>query len=193
MESAIQIFVAVNFFVIGLSHIIQRSIWIEYFAKLHSLGRLGPTAEGFLYLNFGALIIAFHNVWTIPEVVLTLIGWFQILKAQLRFVAPAAVLRIYEKMRPERAWQIQMAGGFLLALSAFFVFLALKGHVKLQPFLEQSFSSQALSQSIEADSQSGWIDARLIGDFDRTVTLQSSFDQIAFVGAQVLADLMNSI
>jgi len=27
-------------------------------------------------------------------------------------------------MRPERAWQIQMAGGFALALSAFFVFLA---------------------------------------------------------------------
>ena len=124
MEKEIQVFVAVNFFVIGLSHIFQRSAWVDYFAKLHSLGRLGPFAEGFLYLNFGALIVSFHNVWTFPEVVLTLIGWTQVAKALFRFVAPAAVLRIYERMRPERAWQIQVAGGFALVLSAFLVFLA---------------------------------------------------------------------
>ena len=122
MEKAIQIFVAVNFFVIGLSHIFQRDVWVAYFAKLHSLGRLGAFAEGFLYLNFGALIVSLHNVWTFPEFVLTLIGWAQISKGLLRFVAPTAVLRIYERMTPERAWQIQIAGGLMLALSAFFVF-----------------------------------------------------------------------
>lgn len=124
MEKAIEVFTSVNFFVIGLSHIFQRSAWIEFFAKLHSLGRLGPFAEGFLYLNFGAMIVSFHNVWTGPEVVLTLIGWLHLLKALFRFVAPAAVLRIYERMRPERAWQIQVAGGGLLALAALFAFLA---------------------------------------------------------------------
>lgn len=124
MGSKIEVFVAVNFFVIGLSHIFQRSAWVEYFAKLHSLGRLGPFAEGFLYLNFGAMIVSFHNVWTFPEVVLTLIGWVHVSKALFRFVAPAPVLRTYEGMRAERACQIQMAGGFLLVLSAFFVFLA---------------------------------------------------------------------
>ena len=96
---------------------------MEYFAKLHSLGRLGPIAEGFLYLNIGALIVSFHNVWTVPEVVLTLIGWAHVAKALFRFVAPAAVLRIYGRMGPERAWQIQMSGGLLLVLSAFLVFL----------------------------------------------------------------------
>jgi hypothetical protein len=124
MERAIQVFVAVNFFVIGVSHICQRSAWVEFFAKLHNLGRLGPLAEGFLYLNFGALVVSFHNVWTFPEVVLTLIGWVHILKALFRFTAPAAVLRTYERMGMERAWQIQVAGGFLLAISAFLVFLA---------------------------------------------------------------------
>jgi hypothetical protein len=128
VERAIQVFAAVNFLVIGLSHVFQRSAWVEFFVKLHSLGRLGPFAEGFLYLylNFGALIVSFHNVWTFPEVVLTLIGWTQVVKALFRFVAPTVVLRIYERMRPERAWQIQMAGGALLALSAFFVFLAFR-------------------------------------------------------------------
>ncbi len=136
MEKAIQVFVAVNFFVIGLSHIFQRNAWVEYFAKLHSLGRLGPFAEGFLYLNFGALIVSFHNVWTVPAVVLTLIGWAHVSKALVRFVAPAAVLRMYQSMGPERAWQIQMAGGLLLALSAFFVFLAFQ-----EPLLRDGPSS----------------------------------------------------
>ena len=133
MEREIQVFVAVNFFVIGLSHIIQRSAWVEFFAKLHSLGRLGPFAEGFLYLNFGAMIVSFHNVWTFPEVILTLIGWVQVSKALFRFVAPAAVLRIYERMRPERAWQIQIAGGVALALSAFLLFLAIQETSELVP------------------------------------------------------------
>ncbi len=124
MEQSVQVFVGVAFIVIGLSHIFQRSAWVEYFAKLYSLGRLGAFAEGFLYLNFGALIVSFHNVWTVPEVVLTLIGWVHLLKALVRFVAPIAVLRMYQKMGPERAWQIQLAGGFLLVLSAFFLFLA---------------------------------------------------------------------
>ena len=33
MERAIQVFTAVNFFVIGISHILQRSVWVEYFPK----------------------------------------------------------------------------------------------------------------------------------------------------------------
>ena len=129
MENEIQVFVAVNFFVIGLSHIFQRSAWVEFFAKLHSLGRLGPFTEGFLYLNFGAVIVSFHNVWTVPEVVLTLVGWVYVSKALIRFLAPAAVLRIYARMVPERAWQIQIAGGLLMVLSALFMFLAVQGTV----------------------------------------------------------------
>ena len=126
MESVIQVFASVNFLVIGLSHIFQRSAWVEYFAKLHSLGRLGAFAEGFLYLNVGAMIVSLHNVWTMPEFVLTSIGWVYVSKALCRFLAPLAVLGIYERMRAERAWQIQLAGGLLLVLSAFSAYLALQ-------------------------------------------------------------------
>ncbi len=136
MQNTIQLFVAVNFFVIGLSHIFQREAWIEYFAKLHSLGRLGPFAEGFLYLNFGAMIVSFHNVWTGPEVILTLVGWVHVSKALLRFVAPTSVLRLYERMRPERAWQIQCAGGLMLVLCACLVFLALRENMETSRGLE---------------------------------------------------------
>jgi len=126
MERAIQIFAAVSFLVIGLSHIFQPLAWVEFFARLRSLGRVGAFAEGFICLNFGAVIVSFHNVWSGPAVVLTLIGWAQVLKALVRFVAPAAALRIYEKISPERAWQFRLAGGFALVLSAFLVFLAVR-------------------------------------------------------------------
>ena len=90
MERAVQVFAAANFLVIGLSHIFQRDAWIEFFSKLRSLGRLGPFAEGFLYLNFGALIVSLHNVWTFPELVLTLVGWVHVLKALVRFATAYA-------------------------------------------------------------------------------------------------------
>jgi len=126
VEKGIQVFAAVNFLVIGLSHVFQRGAWVEFFAKLHSLGRLGPFAEGFLYLNFGALIVSFHNVWSGPEVILTLTGWVQIVKALVRFVAPQRVLRLYGRMGPERAWQIQAAGGLFVVLSVFLLFRAFR-------------------------------------------------------------------
>ena len=126
MEKAIQIFAAVNFLVIGLSHIFQRNVWVDYFAKLKSLGKLGSFAEGFLYLNIGALIVSCHNVWTLPDVALTLIGWIFALKALFRFIAPEAVLKIYGRMGSKRAWKIQVAGAFMLPLSAFLMLLAFR-------------------------------------------------------------------
>jgi uncharacterized protein YjeT (DUF2065 family) len=126
VEKAIQVFAAVSFLVIGLSHLLQPRAWVEFFTQLRSLGRPGAFAEGFISLNFGAVIVAFHNVWSGPAVVLTLIGWGQVLKALLRFVAPAASLRLYERISPERAWQFRLAGGVALVLSAFLVFLAVR-------------------------------------------------------------------
>lgn len=126
MERAIQVFAAVSFLVIGLSHLVQPGAWVEFFARLRSLGRPGAFAEGYISLNFGALIVSFHNVWSGPAVVLTLIGWGQVLKALVRFVAPGASLRLYERISPERAWQFRLAGGFALVLSAFLAFLAVR-------------------------------------------------------------------
>lgn len=126
MERAIELFAAVNFLVIGLSHIVQPRAWVDFFAKLHNLGRVGAFAEGFLYLNMGTIIVALHNVWTLPEIVLTLIGWIYVLKAVQRFVAPTTVLRIYAKMTHERAWLFQVAGSVLVALSLLLGWIALQ-------------------------------------------------------------------
>lgn len=59
--------------------------------------------EGFFTLNFGAIIVAFHNVWHGPAMVLTLIGWAQVLKGIGRFVAPQLALAFSLSLNPGSA------------------------------------------------------------------------------------------
>ena len=68
---------------------------------------------------YGAVIIVFHNVWHGPQVVLTLIGWAQVLKGLVRFVAPQVGLRLMQRITPERAWLFQGGGVFALLVSGF--------------------------------------------------------------------------
>ncbi|MBL8300069.1 MAG: hypothetical protein JNN30_17145 [Rhodanobacteraceae bacterium] len=124
MEQATQVFAAIYCFGIGLSHIAQPRAWIEFFTWLREKGRPGAFVEGFLSLGFGALVVAFHNVWSGMPLILTLLGWGQVLKGLARFAAPQLGLRAYEHVTPERAWQFQAAGVVLLALSGLFAYLA---------------------------------------------------------------------
>jgi len=119
MEQATQVFAAISFLVIGLSHLGQPKAWVSFFQALAARGTLGVFAEGFLLLNFGAFIVAFHNVWHGPGLVLTLIGWSQLLKGVARFVAPQIGLRVMQRATPERAWQFQVGGVIALSVSAF--------------------------------------------------------------------------
>ena len=119
MEQATQLFAAIGFLVIGLSHLLQPRAWVAFYQALAARGTSGAFLEGFLLLNFGAFIVAFHNVWEWPAGVLTLIGWSQVLKGAGRFVAPQIGLRAMQRLTPERAWYFQVGGLFALLLSAF--------------------------------------------------------------------------
>lgn len=119
MEQATQAFAAISFFVIGLSHLGQPKAWVAFYQALAARGAPGVFLEGFLCLSFGAIIVGFHNVWHGPAVVLTLIGWAQVLKGAGRFLAPQVGLRLMQRMTVERAWYFQVGGVFALALSGF--------------------------------------------------------------------------
>jgi hypothetical protein len=119
MEQAIQLFAAISFLVIGLSHLSQPTAWVAFHQALAARGTSGVFMEGFLLLNFGAIIVAFHNVWHGPALLLTLIGWAQVLKGLGRFVAPLVGLRILQRATPERAWHFQVGGVFALLVSGF--------------------------------------------------------------------------
>jgi len=119
MEKGIELYAAVAFLVIGLSHLFQSKGWVAFYRDLVAKGVTGAFAEGFLCLTFGGIIVAFHNVWRGPAIVVTLIGWGQVFKGLVRFVAPQVALKRMASITPERAWLFQAGGVFALALSGF--------------------------------------------------------------------------
>lgn len=127
MERAVELYAAVNFFVIGLSHIVARRAWAEFFIRLNALGHTGVFVNGFLSLMFGSIIVAFHNVWSGLPMILTVIGWAQVLKAFIAFVFPSVAARGIARVRLERDWEFAIGGVLFLALSALMVYLATRG------------------------------------------------------------------
>lgn len=119
MEQATQVFAAISFLVIGLSHLAHPKSWVTFYQSLAARGTSGAFLEGFLLLNFGAIIVAFHNVWDGPATVLTVIGWAQVLKGAGRFLAPHIGLRVIERINDERAWYFRIGGIIALLLSGF--------------------------------------------------------------------------
>jgi len=117
MEQAIQTFAAINFLVIGLSHVVAHRAWAEFFILLHRQGRPGAFANGFLSLLMGTLIVAFHNVWSGIPVVLTVLGWSFVLKAAVVFVVPDWGLRSIGRVRRENS-RMFMIPGVLLIIGA---------------------------------------------------------------------------
>lgn len=93
MERAVEIYAIVNLLIIGLSHAVAPRAWLHFFSVLRQSGEAGVFATAFLNLVFGSIIVAFHNVWTGIPLVLTLLGWANVIKALLYFAFPAWGLR----------------------------------------------------------------------------------------------------
>jgi hypothetical protein len=107
---------ALTFVVIGLSHVLQPRAWAEFFVLLRSKGAAGNFANAFLSLTIGTLIVGFHNVWSGPAAVLTVVGWGQVFKGALYFCVPAWGLRGLARVSPERPAPFAAAGVVLIAL-----------------------------------------------------------------------------
>ena len=117
-ERAIEIFAVVNFVVIGLSHVAQPRAWVQFFVLLRERGAPGVFANGMLSLLFGSIIVAFHNVWSGLAMVVTLIGWGQVLKGLIALVAPSVSMKGLMRVSEQRAHEFQIAGGLFLILAA---------------------------------------------------------------------------
>jgi hypothetical protein len=125
MEHAIQVFAAVQCSIVALSHIFQPRAWVEFFTWLRSKGHAGVFANGFLTLWFGAIIVAFHNIWEGLPMVLTLLGWGQVLKGTIAFVAPQLSMRGFNRVSYERSYEFIYAGIVLLGLAGIFWYIVI--------------------------------------------------------------------
>lgn len=117
MEASVQFFVMVNLFVMGLSHLTQPRVWVEYFLWLREKGSVGVFVNGFLSLGFGSIVVAFHSVWSGVPVLVTLYGWVLVLKALFCFTMPGLAMRGLNRVSPERSWQFAVPGAGFLVLS----------------------------------------------------------------------------
>ena len=118
MERAVAIFAIVHLSIMGISHITAPRVWIDFFVKLREQGPRGVFVVGFMSLGFGSIIVAFHQVWSGWPLVLTLLGWAQVIKAGIYFIWPAFGLKKLERVSPERPRDFIIAGVGLLVIAA---------------------------------------------------------------------------
>jgi hypothetical protein len=125
VERGAEIFAALMYFALGLSHIVQPRAWAEFFLLLKSQGKAGVFVDGFINLLLGAIIVSFHNVWHGLALVVTIIGWGQAIKGLRIMVLPQIHLnQIERRISLERAWMFRPAGAMLVALSGLFGYIA---------------------------------------------------------------------
>lgn len=103
LETAVQIFAIIHFSVIGVSHIVAHRAWAEYFILLRDKGHAGVFVVAFMSLGFGSIVAAFHWVWSGIPLILTLLGWAQVVKGMLYFSRPAFGLRKLQSVSLERS------------------------------------------------------------------------------------------
>ena len=125
MERATQLFAAVNFVVIGLSHILQSGAWVEFYVTLRARGRAGVLAIGMLSLLVGSIIVAFHAVWSGAGIVLTVVGWVQVVKGLLTLTVPSVALRRLARVSVDRSFEFVIAGAVLLIIGLLQVYILL--------------------------------------------------------------------
>lgn len=113
MERGIRLLAIIHLLVIGLSHIFYPGIWTRFFQTLQRHGRVGVFINGFLSLWFGTIVVAFHQVWTGIPLLLTLLGWAQVIKGSLSFLLPQIAERSLALVRPERQ-RLFLAPGLIL-------------------------------------------------------------------------------
>jgi len=118
IERATEVFAVVNLAAIGASHLVQPKVWVEFFVFLRERGRAGVFFNGMLSLTFGSILVAFHNVWTGWPMIVTVLGWAQVLKGLISLVAPSIGLKKMLRVSMDRAWEFQVAGAAFVVLSA---------------------------------------------------------------------------
>lgn len=128
MEAAIERLLALSCFVIGLSHIVQPRTWAELFIDWRGKGNVGVFYTGLLHFTFGALTVAFHNVWSGIPLIVTLLGWGWTLKGLLYLTVPQFAMKSLSRVSVERAHEFVIAGVVLVAIALLIAYsLAARG------------------------------------------------------------------
>ena len=118
MTRGLEIFALIHLALMGFSHVLQHRAWAEFFIRLRDLGYGGVFVHGFLSLGFGAMILAFHRVWSGTPMVLTILGVLYLVKTLQCFLLPAVSMRSLNRVTLEGSRVFIGAGVMLLFFAA---------------------------------------------------------------------------
>ena len=124
IERAIQIFFVIHMVAMGISHIVQPRVWVDFFVRLREWGEPGVFVSGFLSLMFGSIVVAFHDVWHGIPLLVTLLGWAHVVKGVLYFALPSVGMAM---VGHERARRLALAGVLMLVFAGAVAFHLLAG------------------------------------------------------------------
>ena len=114
----VQALLAFPFLLMGISHIVQPTMWRQFFRYLHNLGSTGVIFRTFaLELTPAIVLITFHQVWTGPAILISLYGWILMLKVSMSLLIPSLGLRSLAMANREASPDFTIAGVLLIALS----------------------------------------------------------------------------
>ena len=118
IEQSVELIAIIHFGIGGVSHIVAPKAWARFFLLLRSKEEAGVIVIAFLSLGFGSVIVAFHRVWSGIPMILTVVGYLQLLKATLYLTYPAWGLRKLRLVPMERAWIFIPPGIVLVIIAA---------------------------------------------------------------------------
>jgi len=114
---AIEIFAVIQLTLVGLSHVFHHRAWARFFIELRALRYSGVFLHGFLSLAFGAMILAFHHVWSGMPLVLTIVGVLYLMKTVQCFMSPNVSLGSLNRVTLERSRVFIGVGVFFLLIA----------------------------------------------------------------------------
>lgn len=92
--SFVQFIMFIGCVVMGLSHIVQPQLWVDFFSRLHADGTPGLVSKILTVELWPALfVVGLHQVWWGPGIVLTLYGWAQLTKVVIALLTPQLGMR----------------------------------------------------------------------------------------------------
>lgn len=100
---------------LGLSHIVQPKLWVDFFTRVHAQGTAGLVGKVLAIELWPAiLVVSLHQVWWGPGIVLTIYGWAQFAKVLLALFIPEVGMRSLA-MAQTKGTRGFVAGGVMLA------------------------------------------------------------------------------
>ena len=106
---------AVFYFIIGLSLIVNAEKWKEFMEQMKEIDCL---SLGLLFAFVGVFLVMGHNHWELhPSVITTVISWCILIKGAFLMILPKLSLIVVEKINPDQCL-IRGEGVVAVVLSA---------------------------------------------------------------------------